>query len=58
MFKFGEINKTSDLNGENLLNQDAPVFDAKISIEDAESFWNQMFFEPRDISINEILNHD
>ncbi len=57
MFKFGEINNTSELNNLDVLNKVEPKFDTNMSVEDARSYWNQMFFEPKDVSITDILDH-
>ena len=57
MFKFGEISNTSELNNLDVLNKVEPKFDTNMSVEDARSYWDQMFFEPKDVSITDILDH-
>ncbi len=58
MFKFGEISSnTSELNKSDVLNKEIPRFDSGISVEDAKTFWDEMFYEPKDISIIDILDH-
>ncbi len=57
MHKFGEINNTSEI-----IKTDAgevkSTFDTDITCDEAKSFWDKVFNEPREVSISDILNYD
>lgn len=57
MFNFSEKINIPEFNTVEPLDKKISDFETETSLDDAKSFWDQMFFEPKNISILDILNH-
>ncbi len=57
MIRFGELSGLNESFGKEHLNAEIPTFEANLSVDEARSFWNDVFDIPDQVSILDILNH-
>ena len=56
MFKFGEGVFGDEIKDTEIFQNEIPVFDTDISVEDATAFWNKQFESVPDFSLKDILD--
>ena len=56
MFKFGEGALGDEIKDTEIVNNDFPVFESNITVEDATAFWDKQFETVPEISMKDILN--
>ena len=58
MFKFGEGVFNDEIKDTEISQNETPVFETDISVEEATAFWDKQFESVPEISMKDILDHD